>query len=352
MSRVRKRRIRKSTKATYIILLMFILIFAISQFILMLQENELTYKKKEIYNYTNDFSYNYEVNLIKNKYIDKTSLGMNEQAYITDLIDNITLDLKYMYSGSETSEVEYKYSVVGKLAAVYTRDGEEQKILEKDYNLLDEKEGKSNNKEVKIDEEIQIDLKDKNSLIKDFEQNMNMSVDATYTVVLNLETTTNIEGEKVENKINPKIVIDIGKKTTKISGENNQNNTEYVTIKVAENNRRNDSYLIAYGVVAVIAVIALRYVITKTEVTVIIRNEYRQEINRILRLCQDKIVQVKSKPDLNKDKLIEVKDFGELVKLSEELYKPILFWENKEKTESWFIVMSNNTIYKYAIKKD
>jgi hypothetical protein len=318
----------------------------------MFQENGLTYKNKDIYNYTNDFSYDYEVNLLKNKYIEETTLGMDKQAYITDLIDNITLDLKYMYTGSETSDIEYKYSIIGKMAAVYTRDGEEQKILEKDYNLLDERNGKLTEKKLKIDEKIQVDLKDQNGLLKDFEQNMNMSIDATYTIIFNISTITNVEGESVENKITPKIVIDLGKKTTKISGENNQNNTEYVSIKVAESNKKSNVYFVIYGIITVCAFVALRYIITKTEATVIIRNEYRQEINRILRLCQDKIVQVKNRPDLNREKLIEVKDFGELVKLSEELYKPILFWENKERTESWFIVMSNNTIYKYAIKKD
>lgn len=318
----------------------------------MFQENGLTYKNKDIYNYTNDFSYDYEVNLLKNKYIEETTLGMDKQAYITDLIDNITLDLKYMYTGSETSDIEYKYSIIGKMAAVYTREGEEQKILEKDYNLLDERNGKLTEKKLKIDEKIQVDLKDQNGLLKDFEQNMNMSIDATYTIIFNISTITNVEGESVENKITPKIVIDLGKKTTKISGENNQNNTEYVSIKVAESNKKSNVYFVIYGIITVCAFVALRYIITKTEATVIIRNEYRQEINRILRLCQDKIVQVKNRPDLNREKLIEVKDFGELVKLSEELYKPILFWENKERTESWFIVMSNNTIYKYAIKKD
>lgn len=352
MSRVKKKRIRKSTRIAYILILVIVLVFFISQCILLLEKDETSYKKKEVYNYTNKFAYDYTVNLVKNRYIDEPSLGMEQQVYITDLIDNLSLNLNYSYIASTDSNINYKYNITGKLIAVYTRDGDEQKILEKNYNLLEEQNKTSNGKEIDIAENLELNLQEQNKLIKDFEQNMNMSVDATYTVILNIETDTKVEGENVNNKISPKIVIDIGKKTTKISGENNQEDTKYISTKIAENETSNTSYFVIYGIIIAIALIALRYLLRKTESTVIIRNEYRQEINRIIRLCQDKIVQVKSQPDIDKDKLIEVKDFGELVKLSEELFKPILFWEDRDKSESWFIVMSNNTIYRHIIKKD
>ena len=68
MSRAKKRRIRKSTRIAYILILVIVLIFSISQCILLLKEDETSYKKKEVYNYTNKFAYDYTVNLIKNKY--------------------------------------------------------------------------------------------------------------------------------------------------------------------------------------------------------------------------------------------------------------------------------------------
>lgn len=352
MSRAKRKKIRKSTRTTYILILVIILIFSTSQCILLLKKDKTSYKKKEVYNYTNKFAYEYIVNLVKNKYIDETSLGMTQQAYVTDLIDNIKLNLNYSYIASSDSTINYKYSINGKLAAVYTRDGEEQKILEKNYKLLEERKKSSEGKEINIAEVLSLDLQEQNKLIKDFEQNMNMSVDATYTITLDIETDTRIEGEDVKNKISPKIIIDIGKKTTKIYGDNNQEDTEYIMAKVEEDTKPNTVYLMIYVICMAVSIIALRYLLRKTESTVIIKNEYRQEINRILRLCQDKIVQVKSQPDIDIDKLIEVKDFGELVKLSEELYKPVLFWEDRDRSESWFIVMSNNTVYRHIIKKD
>ena len=94
----------------------------------------------------------------------------------------------------------------------------------------------------------------------------------------------------------------------------------------------------------------IRYV-GKTKGLNRIKNEYREEINRILRLCQDKIVKLDNRPNESGKEVVKVKDFGEIVKLSEELFKPILYWEDKEQEESWFIVMSNSVLYHYIIKR-
>ena len=52
----------------------------------------------------------------------------------------------------------------------------------------------------------------------------------------------------------------------------------------------------------------------------------------------------------HKIEIIEVKDFGELIKLSEELYKPILYWNSNQKEEAEFFVITNNVIYKFILK--
>ena len=81
------------------------------------------------------------------------------------------------------------------------------------------------------------------------------------------------------------------------------------------------------------------------------RNEFRLELNRILRLCQDKIVQVSSNLEVDTTNVIDVRDFGEIVKVSEELFKPILYWISPRDDEAWFTVMSHGVTYRYILKK-
>ena len=70
-----------------------------------------------------------------------------------------------------------------------------------------------------------------------------------------------------------------------------------------------------------------------------------------MKICQDKIVQVSTRPTDNPDSIVYVKDFGEIVKVSEELFKPILYYSDNQKEEAWFSVMSGNTTYRYILKR-
>lgn len=350
--RARKKiKIRKSTRYIYSLIAIILLLVSSSCLSKILFTKDTTYNKKEIYSYTNKFDYNYTVNLIENKYIDTKTLGMNETAYITDLIDNINMNLNYSYYSKTQSEIDYKYRVIGKLEAVYTRDGVEQKVWQKDYVLLEEQSANSNGNEIKIDENIILNLKEQNDLVKDFEQKMGMTIDAKFVVSLEITTNTKIEQEDVTNKYNPTISIDLGQKTTTIKGDNNKENTEYIATQVQEYKKVNIIEVIFYSCMFIASIIMIIYIYTKTEKSNRIKNEFRQELNRILRLCQDKIVKVSNNIDINKTSIIDVKDFGEVMKLSEELFKPILYWYSNEKEEAWFYVMSNHVTYRYILKK-
>ena len=82
----------------------------------------------------------------------------------------------------------------------------------------------------------------------------------------------------------------------------------------------------------------------------IIKNEFRQQLNRILKIYQDKIIQVSQKPTEDVNNIVDVKDFGEIAKAAEELFKPILYYYDHEKDEAWFSIMSGNIVYRYILK--
>ena len=344
----KKKGMRRATKNFYLILSLILLIFSATNLFFIFSEESFIKKKKEIYSYRSNFKYDYTVNLIDNKYINKGKLDMSQPAYVTDLIDTTDFNLNYLYEGSKETEVNYSYEVISKLEAVYTRDGEEQKVWEKEEILTPKKNGKSEDGIVKIDENINLDLKPANKLVKDFEQTMGMSLDAKYTISLNVNTDTVVEDEKVESKFQTQIYIDLAKKTTKIIGENNKENSQHITKEYEEIKERNDTEITIYISLAV-ASLLLFIIIAVTKTANIVRNKYREELNKILRLCQDKIVKLNAKPNIDEENIVEVKDFGEIIKVSEELFKPILLWDSEE-DEAWFIVMSGGVSYRYILK--
>ena len=102
--------------------------------------------------------------------------------------------------------------------------------------------------------------------------------------------------------------------------------------------------------IIVSAIVLLRYALMAS-VIVSVRNEFKYELNRILKICQDKIVEVSSKPNDEKREVVFVKDFGEIVKISEELFKPILYYKKNDADEAWFTVVSEKTSYRFILKK-
>ncbi len=344
-----KKRMRKSTKYTIVIISIVLLIISFNSLLNTFKGGNNT-ETREIYRYTDKFNYDYKINLIDNKYMKSDEVEDKSLAYVTDLIDNINLDLNYEYIANRQSNLKYSYSVEGKMQVVYSKDGEEQKIWEKDETILETKSSDISHENLKINEKIVLDLKEKNKLLNDFKQQLGMTINAKYTVSLKVKVLTSIEGKEVKDEFIPVIRIDLAEKTTKISGENNIEKTDYISKEYKISEEQN---IIIITIDAIIIVIAIALLINalKSKTVNKIKNPYKYELNKILRICNDKIVEVNTKPNDEEIEVVFVKDFGEIVKISEELFKPILYYSEKDDKEAWFSVMSGKTSYRYILKK-
>lgn len=341
---------RKSIKYICMIISIILILISCSNIAKIVTKNTSINSNKEIYKYTNKFSYDYKVNLKENKFIPETTLEMSQNYLVTDLIDNIDLNLKYSYEGTTSSTIKYDYQIVGRLTSVYTKDGIEKKIWEREDILKDTISKSEVGKKIDISEDLKLDLKDKNALVKEFEDTLGISVASTYTIMLKINTNTNIEGAEVKNEYIPVVSLNLAEKVTSISGENNLENSEYISRKYVQSEKLNKSSLVVNIVLFIIGLGIFAYSLILKPAN-IIRNEYRQELNRILKLCQDKIIKVSQNPNLEQIKIVDVNDFGEIVKASEELFKPILYWFNDKTDEAEFSVISNDVIYRYILKK-
>lgn len=350
MKQKQKNKIRKSTKYTLIIVSIIIFIFSCTNLSKNLSNESMKITTKEIYNYTNKFKYDYKINMIKNKYIKEEQQTDKSLAYVTDLIDTIDLSLNYDYIASKQTDIDYTYTIIGKTKVVYTKDGKEQKIIDEEEIIKEEQKAKVNSSKLNINENLVVDVKEKNNLLAEFKQKMGMAIDAKYEIYLKIKTKTQIEGENVEVEYAPCVEIDLAEKTTEILGEKEKDDTKFISKEYQINTAKNKVSIIINGVLFVIAALILKYV-SQFRTANRVKDEFRLELNRILKICRDKIVQVNTRPSDNGDNLVVVKDFGEIVKVSEELFKPILYYFDNEKQEAWFSVMTGTITYRYILKE-
>ena len=344
-----KNRIRKSTKYIGTIISIVLLVTSFTSLMKNVSNENIKTRTKEIYNYTNKFHYDYHVNLLDNPYIKQDEEKDESIVYVTDLIDTTDVTLNYEYVADKESSLTYTYSIIGKLQVVYTRDGEEQKIIDEEEIILEKQTKEISGNTININETLNLDLKDKNNLLKEFEQELGMSISTKYTVILKVRMQTDIEEDQLDVSYEPTIQIDLGEKTTKIIGENNKEDKQFISNEYQVNGARNIVIIILDIIIIIISIGVLRYMV-KAKATNRVKNEFRQELNRILKICQDKIVQISSKPHDLPENVVYVKDFGEIFKVSEELFKPILYYFDNEKQEAWFSVMTGGTTYRYILK--
>jgi len=326
-------KIRKSFRSTYILILLLIIAVCLFALYNTFNSDNKKFVKTNIYEYNNKFSYSYDVNLVENDYITKDNIS-DGNAYITDLLDKVSLNMTYF------------------LEATYLKDGVEQKVWKKTDVLVPMKEQNSTGDSLEVNEILDVNLKEKIQEIKNFQAEVGMQVQTKYTVVMEMVTRTNVLGQEIINIYSPDVVFEIGSKTTTVT--TNTENTEkpqVATKMINEQEEQSQVKNVVLTGVIVVAGVMLIVVLLKTKNSNTVRNEYKLELNRILKSCQEKIVVVKDKIKTEGQNVVNVNDFDEIIKVSEELFKPILYWNNEGDEESWFCVDGNNIIYRFILKR-
>lgn len=346
-----KLRIRKSLRMFYVLFFVAIIVVCLCLMCAKIAERSQIIKQ-EILKYSNKLDTTYTVNIKENSYILEKTLPM-EKVYVTDLIDSIDMNLDYLYTATEDANIKYQYRIVGVLSSYYTADGIDQRVWEKEYELKPIAEATAQGKEVKINESIKIDLPSYNKEVANFEKEFGMALKSNLLIKMEVSMVSEVGDIKVDNNYLSNIQIGLGQKTTQIKGDLQDIKSDKVTIKQEpERMKKEDKTAIAiYAILILVSVLCLVYIVSKTRSKNILRNGYKAELNRILKSCDEKIVKLSRSFDLEGKELIEVKDFGELIKLSEELFKPVLYWETPEKETAEFFVIIHNMIYRFKLEE-
>ena len=87
-------------------------------------------ERKELYKYTNKFTSDSKINLKENKYVKDSEIAKN-QTYLSDLISNIDMHMKYQYSDSKDAKITYNYKIEAIVKAEYSSNSTNYDVLNK-----------------------------------------------------------------------------------------------------------------------------------------------------------------------------------------------------------------------------
>lgn len=327
-----------------------LIVFIISLWILLdcfkkpVQRNEL------VVSYNSNTNLDYKVYLKPNKFYEKNFLEKNKK-YLSSIVDYIDVDLSYLFNATKKLNTSYYYSINAKISSDYDSNGVTAELWSKNYTLVPSKSLTSNSSNFKIEEKLNIDYEKYNNLAKNFKEEYGVVADTKLTIMISINSTSKLEGyaSNLTDKKTITLVMPLNKAVTDVTITGIEPTTNNITKTITPDNNINYVLLILSIVLLVISLptgfISFYKLFKITNVS-----QYIVQQKRILKNYGDIIAEVTTKPDLRDIKVIRVKEFEDLINIEEELRVPILFYELRDRDESWFVINTVGQAYLYVLK--
>lgn len=293
----------------------------------------------------------YKVFLKDNIYYEDKYLDKN-MSYIANLIDYISVDYNYNFKADTLFDGEYSYKIRADLEILNAEN--KTLFFTKKYDLIKEKTFTiENQNEYNIVENIKIDYDHYNSLANGFKSSY--GVDTESNLIIYLDIYRNIDQNSINNpNINGngtiKLTIPLSEKAINIKMDSMEINNKNVITSL------DDYYLedIKYLIIGIISLIVSLYLFIKIVKRLsrlsISPTDYDKTLKKILNQYDRLIVTTSSMPNLEKNNIIKLKEFVELLDAKDNLHKPIFFIEVTPHQKAYFFIQDDDKIILYTLK--
>lgn len=299
--------------------------------------NNIVEVKSDI-NYEHMGGVNYSVLNVKNSIYDDKKLGEN-MTYISNYIESINVNFNNIISAEENMSIKGVYNIYAELTSYNENDNEKQIIWSKTFEIVPEKNFEVTDEQYEINEVVNIDY----NYYNNYAQEIAASSGVNLPVDLNVKIDgTLLIGDKIKEPINSQITIPLGNNyfnITKSADVNKLANKEQDVIR-KENGESVFGYIL--GIIICLAVIASINIFTKGKKD----NENERNITSIFKNYGSRIVAVKSININNYKNQFNIITKEDMIKLSDELNKPILYKYSIEKKDiEYLYIIDEDTIY-------
>ena len=291
----------------------------------------------------------YDVNLLKNSYYKENVLPPNMK-YVASIIDTINPSFNYELHASNDINLEYTYDITAKLKIIDYENND--KILQETNEvLLPEVTQQYKASNMTLHEDIKINYKKYSTYVTNFKRGLSLPVKAELVISMNIHVAGNntdvINDINMDRKLELTIPFNVQTVEVKINTENIDKDGQLLSSVSKITNKKLFIFFIILSITSIILIDRLFFGINRYKKY----NRYYKDLNKILRNYDRLIVNGEIKYDENEYKnIIITESFEEMVDASVNLNKPIIFEEDKENKKSLFIIMSDDTLYKYTLE--
>ncbi len=334
----------KTRNIIYVILMFVFLVLAYLFF-----DRGLNAKTRLYVMYNEESDITYKVYLHDNEIYDDEYLDMDEK-YITNLVDNILIDVAYKSEFDHTMSGFYTYSATA--ALVGYMDDMDDEVFRKN-NELSKKTvplNQNNLKEIMVNDEIRIDydkyLVELEKYNKDYKMNAKGYLEVKILIHENLDFFGNSK-ITLDDKIMT-LNIPLSEEAFKIDVTGLDNNKEQY-YDFSKREKINLIFLligIFFLVVGItFLVITIRNIINESHSEA----KYRRELRKILNNHKDILVKVDEFHTAYEYNMVYVSSFEELMDAYRRVKSPISYREVKKNEETIFLMIDDDSAWIYPL---
>lgn len=350
-------KIRKSVRCILQILsILLALFFAF----LIMREFMAERHKEEIvpaYTYDNQGSVQYNVFLKPNTLYSQRNLNEGN-IYITELVDHIEVTFEYNFIGERPADISGNYEIVAMIEGYMNTAKEEPEISQsevssktiwkKDFAITPETNFQTSEDHYSVTKRITLDYNEYNAMSKEIISLTKLSIPTRLVALMNIHIQVKTDEGNIEENHTQSIIVPFGANSFEIKkngiGEKSGKLTESKIVQIPVN--RKSIYI--YGSSILLAIVAFFFItfLTRGQPT----DEHVLELNKIFKKYDSRLVAVRTILTGNCEKNIKVRTMDDLVKLADEVGKPIIYpYSENPKEICQFYVFSDSWFYEYNL---
>lgn len=340
--------INKSVKV--ILISALAILISVTSFLILKEVKTLKTKEEKItlYTYKSSAEFNYKVNLKPNALFEG---NVQEQGhvYISEFVDKIESNFLFNFSGESKAAIKGDYEVKAVLEG-YSGEGESYKsIWKKEFPVIDKKEFQKEDKQYLIEDKITVKLDKFKSFVKEVSDVAKISSLVKFTVIAQVNMEAKTDKGIIKQTYAPSMEIPLNGSYFEIAGNLKDvkdgviDKTEKITLPL---NGKKVTILAAIVVVLLLGVI---YIIFFTKPIVV--DEREKKLKKIFKEHSDRMITINNDIFEYLSDWIEVRSIEDLVKLSDETARPLMYKYNSEFSEIYrFYVVNEQQGYLYIYK--
>ncbi len=304
-----------------------------------------------LFSYTANKKDHYFVHLKPNPFYKEEVLSEGLE-YASSAIDKVVVNFDYNIKSSSKANFNYTYDIKAELTAKPKNIEGSSDIWKRDFALQNQRTDQSLNVDsYSLNEEAEIDYSYYADLVRNYELDYGLAINAVLKVKFNIATTVTFDNQsEIYNDV-IELDIPINNTVTKFSKNYEANKIKYIYEQpknIVNDDKTPNYFLLSIGISLVVLSIAfLIYYYSNT--TINYKQKYHKNINYVLKEYAELIVTVTNKPNLGKLKKMHLNILDDLIDVAEQQHQNIIHWEKEKDKESDLYVITNDYVYIFTV---